>query len=205
MSQSETWYIREELDHEQVMQLYNGFPNLFSFQIHHGDRLTNPPGRTYVSGRINYVDLINIDLFSVHEVSLMINELAGNDLVIYHYLNPKKYINNGIEELGTDSDVLWLSTHVEEHKLIELYATHGLNNIKEYFNSPTKPQDSLTIEEIDDPGPYALVPASTVFKSVGSHCNQGGQSCVFGQSSIVGGQSSVFGQSGIGGQSSVFG
>ncbi|XP_035845219.1 uncharacterized protein LOC118491500 [Helianthus annuus] len=127
MSQSETWYIREGVDHDEVMQLYEGFPNLFSFRIHHGGRLTHPPGRTYVGGRINYVDLIDIDLFSVHEVSLMINELgySVNDHIIYHYLNPKKDMDNGIEELGTDSDVLRFSAHVEEHKLIELYTTHG--------------------------------------------------------------------------------
>ncbi|KAJ0866266.1 putative MULE transposase domain-containing protein [Helianthus annuus] len=132
----------------------------------------------------------------------MINELgySVNDHIIYHYLNPKKDMDNGIEELGTDSDVLRFSAHVEEHKLIELYTTHGLTNIKEYFNPPVKPLNPLTIEEIDDPRPYALVPASIVFKSVGNHSSEDGQSSVLGQSSSVGGQSGVFGQSDVGGQ-----
>ncbi|XP_022008109.1 uncharacterized protein LOC110907434 [Helianthus annuus] len=161
MADEDGWYIRETamLDSD-VVRFYDGFPHLFTLRLHHGGRLTQPPGRMYVGGKIDHVDLIDIDKFSVHEVDLMLDILGYNGRVepmCYMFLHPKKNLDQGLEHLSCDKDCLNLGTHVEEHKIINVYISHGLKNIKDIF-SPVEVKPPVTIEEIDEPGPFSIVP-----------------------------------------------
>ena len=141
------------------------YPNLFTIILHHSGRLTSPPGRKYVAGKIDHVDLIDIDQFSIHEVGLMMDCLGynGTQAMYYMYLYPGKNLDNGLEDLSSDQDCRELAKHVEMHKFIDVYVTHGLNNIKELLLSPTKCKPALTIEEIDEPGSFAIVPSKLRF------------------------------------------
>ncbi|KAI3733169.1 hypothetical protein L1987_64387 [Smallanthus sonchifolius] len=173
----------------KILNFAVGFPNLFSIRLHHGGCLTNGYGRAYVGGKINFVDLIDIDRFSVHEIGEMMISLgySCSGHMYYHFLHPEKGLHNGLEDLSSDQDVLNLAKHVAEHKVINVYTRHGLKNIKAFFNSPTK---QLTIEEINDPRPYAIVPARpNVYRNLNE---------LFGQSSGVGPTSGVGQSSGIG-------
>ncbi|KAI3685979.1 hypothetical protein L1987_79648 [Smallanthus sonchifolius] len=76
MAHGDGWFIRESLDEVDVLPLYVGFPNLFSIRLHHGGCLTNGYGHAYVSGKINFMDLIDIDRFSVHEIGEMMISLG---------------------------------------------------------------------------------------------------------------------------------
>ncbi|MFS7957646.1 hypothetical protein Hanom_Chr07g00668821 [Helianthus anomalus] len=136
-------------------------PHLFRIRLHHGGRLTKSPGRVYEGGKVNFVDMIDIDIFSVHDISEMMDELgySVNDHIYYYFQNPEKDVDNGIEDLRSDQDILNLSRHVEFHKVINVFTLHGLNIIKDFFQSPMKPQKGITIEEIDEPGPFAIVPS----------------------------------------------
>lgn len=77
----------------------------------------------------------------------MLDMLGHNGTIpmYYQFSHPKKNLDNGLEHLSGDQDCLNLATHVEEHKLIHVYTTHGVKNIKELFTSPTKSK-SITIE-----------------------------------------------------------
>ncbi|KAM0070211.1 hypothetical protein Hdeb2414_s0001g00010611 [Helianthus debilis subsp. tardiflorus] len=122
-----TWFIREAMDGDEVLQLYVGMPHLFSIRLHHGGRLTKIPGRVYKGGKVNFVDMIDVDMFSVHEISDMLDELGYSvtDHIYYFFQNPEKDLDNGIEDLSSDQDVLNLSKHVEFHKIINVFTFHG--------------------------------------------------------------------------------
>lgn len=107
------------------------------------------------------MDLIDIDKFSVHEVDLRLDQLGYNSTnpMYYQFLNPEKNLDDGLEHLSSDQDCLNLAKYVEQHKVINVYTTHGLKNMKELFSSPIKPtKPAITIEEIDEPGPHVVVP-----------------------------------------------
>ena len=44
------------------------YPMLMTLRNHHGGFFTKAPGRVYVDGKVNYVDLVDKDLFSMHEL-----------------------------------------------------------------------------------------------------------------------------------------
>ena len=48
-------------------------------QINHGGFFTKSPGRSYIRGRVNYIDLIDADEFSVIELNEMTKKLGYVD------------------------------------------------------------------------------------------------------------------------------
>lgn len=59
--------------------------------ISHGGMFSKAPGRRYVLGKVNYVDFIDIEEFSVHEIDVIFKELgyAGPKCIYYHYCVPR--------------------------------------------------------------------------------------------------------------------
>jgi len=169
----------------------------FTITLHHGGRFTNAPGRRYVGGKIDNVDLIDIDKFSVHEVDLMmgmLNYIGGKERIFYHFLIPNTNLDVGLHDLSGDADVLKLAKYVSEHKIISVYTEHGISNVYIDMWSPKK---NITIEEIDQPGPNAIV---LLRSNAATTLNDLWQDSVFGQSSgfensNVIGQSSGLGES----------
>lgn len=129
----------------------DGYPTLFSMRIHHGGYFTDLPGRSYVNGKENIVDVSDIEEFSVYEVDSIMKQLGYNETVepiYYHFLIPGKDLDVGLEALGNEDDVLNFSKYVANHKLIELYTEHGVTKLNTYFMSPKT--NRLTMEEIID-------------------------------------------------------
>jgi hypothetical protein len=100
--------------------LVENHPNIFSLKVYHGGRFTKTPGRRYVKGRVNFVDMIDSDEFSVHEVNSMIEVIGytGNEVIYYHYKVPDLELDYGLRALGNDSDVLTLLKYVHNLKLL---------------------------------------------------------------------------------------
>nr|KAJ0187918.1 hypothetical protein LSAT_V11C900465570 [Lactuca sativa] len=120
-----------------------------TFKIHLGGMFTKYLGRRYVGGSIDYVDYVDMDVFSIHELDDMMKEIGyiNGEPIYYHFLIPEIEIDYGLLPLGNDSDVLLLSKHVANHKEIIVYTEHGTTRLHTYFMSPNK----VVLEEINEP------------------------------------------------------
>ena len=74
------------------------------------------PERRYVDGTIDYVDFVDIDVFSVHELDTMVREIGyvEGKTLYYHFLIPEVELDFGLLPLGNDGDVHVLSNYVEK-------------------------------------------------------------------------------------------
>ncbi|KAK1411406.1 hypothetical protein QVD17_37955 [Tagetes erecta] len=140
------------MDQSDVDKLYVGYPNMFSIKLHHGGSLTPFPGSTYNGGKVSFIDLVDIEKFSVHELDGIMGELdypLDEQPIYYHFLVPgETQLDFGLRALGNDKDVLNLSKYVSENKVIDVYTEIRRTNLHTYFCSPGK----VTIEEIIDEG-----------------------------------------------------
>ncbi|CAI9281188.1 unnamed protein product [Lactuca saligna] len=97
------------MDEIDVARRYVGHPTIFSVRLHHGGQFTKFPGRKYIKGKQNYVDLLDIDTFSIHDIDEMMEELGHIDsdktLLYYHFLRPFGDLDFGLFALGSDQDV----------------------------------------------------------------------------------------------------
>lgn len=129
---------------------------MFSLKIHHGGFFTESPGRKYIEGTYNFIDFIDIDLFSVIEIHDMIEKLGykRKDCVMYyHFKIPNNDLDYGLQALGNDGDVLNLVRYVDKYKLIEVYIEHEHTVLETYWKSPQR----VMIEEIVDEGPSSTL------------------------------------------------
>ncbi|KAL4562133.1 hypothetical protein LXL04_034327 [Taraxacum kok-saghyz] len=69
--------------------------------------------RRYVDGTMDYFDYVDIDVFSVHELDAMVEELGYVERqgLKYHFLIPELDLDFGILPLVIDGDVHALSTY----------------------------------------------------------------------------------------------
>ncbi|CAI9274077.1 unnamed protein product [Lactuca saligna] len=145
------WRIRATMDEIDVARRYAGHPTIFSVRLHHGGQFTKFPGRKYIKGKQNYVDLLDIDTFSIHDIDEMMEELGHIDsdetLLYYHFLRPFGDLDFGLFALG--QDVHHLGTYVANHKVIDVYIEHGKTNLHTYYMSPNP--SKVKIVEIKEP------------------------------------------------------
>ena len=115
-----------------------GISNYFTLKIHHGGIFTKSPGRRYVDGTIDYVDFVDIDVFSVHELDTMVREIGyvEGQTLYYHFLIPEVELDFGLLPLGNDGDVHVLSNYVEKNNLLSIYIEHGHTRVNSYFVVP---------------------------------------------------------------------
>ena len=52
------------------------YDNLITMRINHGGYFTKFPGRRYIKGKHNFVDLIDTEKFSIHELDAIMLELG---------------------------------------------------------------------------------------------------------------------------------
>ena len=124
---------------------------LFSIKLHHGGLFTKSPNRKYSNGNITFVDLIDCDQFSIHEIDSILEDLGhdGHRVMFYHFLKPDCDLDNGLEPLACDKDVQVLAKYVTQGlKLVEVYVEHEKTN-PDIYTPPKKKK--LVIEELDNP------------------------------------------------------
>ncbi|CAI9281018.1 unnamed protein product [Lactuca saligna] len=117
-----SWRIRGEMAEIDVDQSYAGHPTMFSIRMHHGGEFTSFPGRKYIRGKQTFVDLLDIDTFSVHDIDEIMEDL-GYALIgkphYYHFQRPLGDLDFGLFALASDEDVRYLGSFVAKHKLTE--------------------------------------------------------------------------------------
>ncbi|CAI9282986.1 unnamed protein product [Lactuca saligna] len=70
------WAIRPKGETYDITNEYERVPTMFSIKLHHGGNFTKLPNTKYVKGEVRYIDLVDIDEFSVHELDAMMLELG---------------------------------------------------------------------------------------------------------------------------------
>nr|KAJ0195313.1 hypothetical protein LSAT_V11C700377770 [Lactuca sativa] len=124
-----------------VSSVYAGAPTWFSIKLHHNGKFTKLLDIKYIGGEVCYVDYVDIDEFSVHELDAIMLDLG--------YPDPRM-----IELTDESPDVINLSKFILNSKLIEVYTEHGKTNLLTYFMSPNA-KGKVVIEELpekDDQG-----------------------------------------------------
>ncbi|KAJ9535292.1 hypothetical protein OSB04_un001609 [Centaurea solstitialis] len=146
------------------------YPELFTLKIHHGGLFTKRPGRQYIQGKISYVDLVDGDELSVHEINAMVKELGytGKYPMYYHFLTLDCNLDVGLRALGNDQDVLNLIKYTLTTKVIEVYTEQIITTVFTYNKSPGRPK--VVIEELPDEN--VVIPKSTMKSK-----KQGSSSC----------------------------
>lgn len=100
---------------------------MFCLKINHGGAFTSPPKVRYKGGKVNWIDTIDSERFSVVEVATMMQELGyenGSSGMDFFYKLPNSDLDNGLRKLETDKDALELMSHVSKYKVIDLYVDH---------------------------------------------------------------------------------
>ncbi|GJX12395.1 hypothetical protein Tco_0204153 [Tanacetum coccineum] len=130
-------------------KMYKLESTLFSIKLHYGGVFTKSPNRKYINGNITFVDMIDSDEFSVHEIDSMLEDLGqdGHRVMFYHFLKPGCDLDNGLEPIACDRDVVVLGNYVSEGlKLVEVFVEHEKTNPDIY--TPPKAK-RIVIEELD--------------------------------------------------------
>nr|GEY95342.1 putative reverse transcriptase domain-containing protein [Tanacetum cinerariifolium] len=121
------------------------FPTIFCLKINHSGAFTPPPKIRYKGEKVNWVDTIDSDVFSVVEVNNIMKELGyEKPLFDYYYKEPKNDLDNRLKKLSSDHDVLQMLKYVEKYKVINLYVDHSVT--KETVNV----DESLLVNELDN-------------------------------------------------------
>jgi hypothetical protein len=126
------------------------------------------PGRLYVNGSTDFIDLIDIDKFSVHELDEILEILGypAEDIRYYHYLVPKADLDVGLRALGNDEDVRAFSTFVWVHKLMNVYIEHHITTVQTYFSSSPSKVIIEDINDEDEPNTKVDKPRTSTFKKL---------------------------------------
>ncbi|GKC85323.1 hypothetical protein Tco_1141040 [Tanacetum coccineum] len=91
----------------------------------------------YKGGKVNWVDDIDSDIFSIVEVTSMTKELGyENPSMAYYYKKPNIDLDNGLTELAVDKDVCEMLMYVDKCKVIELYTDHYVNKKRVLIQEP---------------------------------------------------------------------
>ncbi|CAI9266701.1 unnamed protein product [Lactuca saligna] len=154
------WQIIPKNEVVDVSSLYAGAPTWFSIKLHHGGKFTKLPDIKYTGGEVRYVDYVDIDEFSVHELDAIMLDLGYPDprmielsvespVIYYHFRIPNGDFQFGLRALGNDQDVINLSKFIQNNKLIEVYTEHGKTNLLTYFMSPNA-KGKVVIEELPE-------------------------------------------------------
>ncbi|PWA90375.1 Zinc/iron permease [Artemisia annua] len=129
------WRVRKKGSASNPYHDYRKFPTVFCLKINHGGAFTSPPKVRYKGGKVNWIDTIDSERFSVVEVATMMQELGyenGSSGMDFFYKLPNSDLDNGLRKLETDKDASELMTHVSKYKVIDLYVDHCVSkNIDE--------------------------------------------------------------------------
>nr|KAJ0213576.1 hypothetical protein LSAT_V11C400159250 [Lactuca sativa] len=131
----------------QNFEFVAGTPTWFSIKLHHGGKFTKIADIKNIGGQVCYIDYVDIDEFSVHELDdIMLDlgypdpqmtevvDISDSPVISYHSKIPNGDFQFGLRALGNDQYVINLSKYIPHNKLIEVY--NGKTNLLTYFMSP---------------------------------------------------------------------
>ncbi|GJY72256.1 hypothetical protein Tco_0475959 [Tanacetum coccineum] len=119
-------------------------------KVFHGGTFTPSPNRKYFGGKVQYVDLLDIEWFTIDIIHNIVKMLKYDprDIMFYHFNIPNKTLDWGLRALASDDDVVNLSQYVKDNKVIDVYIEHGETTVESYYMP--KFIESARIRELDD-------------------------------------------------------
>lgn len=104
-------------------------------KVHHGGRFTNMPGRKYISGKVQFVDLVDSELFTVEVLNNIVKLLKYDpkQIMYYHFKLPRKSLDWGLRALASDDDIVNMINYVGKHKVIEVFIEHNETTFDSYY------------------------------------------------------------------------
>ncbi|GJS38754.1 hypothetical protein Tco_0563797 [Tanacetum coccineum] len=175
------WSIRSIDEDIDVYRMYGNNENLFSMKIYYAGKFTPQPGRAYVNGTFSYVDVCDIDEFSVHELNDLVQKLGYSAKVklYYHFRKPDGDLDTCMHALGNDHDVRKLAEYVRlGNKMIQEIEDDAMPEMKVIKLRPRKPvkgqySKKLMLEWTGEPNVGAVDQgqASQVTKEIGESNN----------------------------------
>ncbi|KAL4565581.1 hypothetical protein LXL04_029683 [Taraxacum kok-saghyz] len=102
-----SWRVRADMAEIDLKQRYAGHPSIFSICLHHGGEFTKYPGRKYIKGKENFVDLLHIDKFSIHDLDDIVeyfDYVEDGRLMFDRFLIPLSSLDYGLYALASDQD-----------------------------------------------------------------------------------------------------
>nr|KAJ0184472.1 hypothetical protein LSAT_V11C900490150 [Lactuca sativa] len=119
--------------------------------LYHGGEFTKYPDVRYIDGTVNYVDMVDIDEFSVHELDAIMKGFRYGvpPIIYYHFPMPGGDFHFGLRPLRNDQDVANFSQYVSEHKVMKVYTEHGETRLLTYFLNP-KLVTEVTLVQLDE-------------------------------------------------------
>ncbi|KAI3769922.1 hypothetical protein L6452_01036 [Arctium lappa] len=106
--------------------------------MHHGGVFVKFPGRQYVRGKTQFIDLVDSDKFSVNELHDMMVEIGYKSSIptYFHFKFPGKDLDVGLHALGSDAKVIEMLKLVFECKLFDIYTEQWESRLNTYNKSP---------------------------------------------------------------------
>ncbi|CAI9294997.1 unnamed protein product [Lactuca saligna] len=91
----------------QTVQRKDGHPTLFTIKLYHGGEFTKFLDVQYIDRSVNYVVMVDIDRFSVHEMDVIVKGFRYGvpPMIYYHFLVPGGDFHFGLKPLGNDDDL----------------------------------------------------------------------------------------------------
>ncbi|GJX04024.1 hypothetical protein Tco_0189940 [Tanacetum coccineum] len=105
-------------------------------KIHHNGEFLRAPERRYKVDVLDYVDLIDCDMFFIHELVGMLGELSlgDNNKILYtHFRTPGMSLDDGLVSLMTDEDVIKLLNYVPMYKEIKVYIEIDVSLVQQHL------------------------------------------------------------------------
>nr|GEU57806.1 hypothetical protein [Tanacetum cinerariifolium] len=125
------WRIRKKGSKADPYVDYGAFLTVFCLKINHGGAFTPPPKIRYKDGKVNWVDTIDSDVFSVVEVNNIMKELGHND-------------EDVIEDVSEDE---WLQKSL---RLVGIKKKHAVEN--DNVRGQSSRNESMNVEDDRDDG-----------------------------------------------------
>ncbi|KAK9070577.1 hypothetical protein SSX86_010979 [Deinandra increscens subsp. villosa] len=148
--------VREALTQTDIDYIYcSGYATLFSIRLHHGGKFTKFPSRTYVKGKIDHIDMVDVDRFCVHELDDVMLRLGytSKQPIFYHFLQPGKkshlmllewdgqnegqnegvttVVSPALEDIQLDDLFTYANQEDEDQNMNEFNGVHGDENVEE--------------------------------------------------------------------------
>ncbi|GJV23282.1 hypothetical protein Tco_1375977 [Tanacetum coccineum] len=121
------WRLHEKGADSNPYHDYRNFPIVFCLKINHDGAFTKPPKIGYEGGKVNWINNIDSDAFSVNEVSDMMKKIGYDNVAMeFYFKESNTELDKGIRKLATDSDVLEMLNFVSMYKVIDLYVDHSV-------------------------------------------------------------------------------
>nr|KAJ0206861.1 hypothetical protein LSAT_V11C500294990 [Lactuca sativa] len=119
------WRIRENMEEIDVGRRYckGGHPTIFFISLYHGGEFTKFPRRKYIKGKQTYVDLLDMDTFSVHDIDEMMEQLGYVDEA---WKNPITYVHKVPKSIKNSDKGNYLTSNMFSSAFLRL-KIHLLN------------------------------------------------------------------------------